>query len=229
MQDYWSVIKSFYTSEYLENNCKTKAGLIQKVFESVSHIPGEIFFATYNPVAELLADSFNVTVNEDYATCVVNSNIKLAPFDDSKTYDTVILLDEYLTYLATEQEQKDCLELISKITKGWAITTLADYKNLAPYKKNQVESSLDTKHNKILIEHHVASAVDKQAWQTYFHTIEQYSKLTTIGPYDRRTMYFKQLAKYTADLGAQEYVVQKNILYKGFGKKNWEHVITVRF
>jgi hypothetical protein len=50
-----------------------------------------------------------------------------------------------------------------------------------------------------------------------------------LGPSERRTMYFKQLAKYSSDLGGTNYVIQKNMLYRGFFKKNYEHIITVRF
>ena len=80
-----------------------------------------------------------------------------------------------------------------------------------------------------MIEANLANYEDKQAWSNYYYYIENHTNLTTVGPYQRRTVYFKQLAKYASDLGSREYVVQKNALYRGFAKRNWEHIITVRF
>ena len=229
MENYWNLIKSFYSPEYVENNAKTKVGFIQKIFESNSHEPANIYFATYNPMAEIMADMYNVYVDEKFKDCVENPKIKLAALDSGHKFDTVMAMDEALTYCATEQEQKDYLEKLVAVCNGWLFTTLVDYKNLAPYKKNQVEASLDSKNQKILVEHHQPSLTDKQGWETYFHMIDGANRITTLGGYARRTMYFKQLAKYTSDLNSQEYIIQKNILYKGFGKKHWEHIITVRF
>jgi hypothetical protein len=53
--------------------------------------------------------------------------------------------------------------------------------------------------------------------------------LTVLGPEMRRTMYFKQLAKYSSDLNGTDYMIQKNLLYRGFFKKHYEHIISVRF
>jgi hypothetical protein len=49
------------------------------------------------------------------------------------------------------------------------------------------------------------------------------------GLYSRRTLYFKQLAKFCKDYGAADFLVHKNLMYKSLIKKNYEHVISVRF
>jgi hypothetical protein len=49
------------------------------------------------------------------------------------------------------------------------------------------------------------------------------------GPFQRRTMFFKQMAKYTKDAGAVDFMVHKNLMYKSLIKKNYEHVISIKF
>ena len=53
--------------------------------------------------------------------------------------------------------------------------------------------------------------------------------LTYNGPYLRRALYFKQLAKFSHDAGAVGFNVHKNLMYKSLIKKNYEHVISIRF
>ena len=42
-------------------------------------------------------------------------------------------------------------------------------------------------------------------------------------------MYFKQLANFSASSGAISFSVHKDLMYKGLTKRNYEHVITVKF
>ncbi|NBW58034.1 hypothetical protein EBR43_09720, partial [bacterium] len=53
--------------------------------------------------------------------------------------------------------------------------------------------------------------------------------LETYGPFARRNMYFKQLAKFSMDAGAENFYVHKNLMYKSLIKKNYEHIITIKF
>jgi len=55
------------------------------------------------------------------------------------------------------------------------------------------------------------------------------SQFASYGPFDRRTMYFKQLAKFSMDAGATYFQVHKNLMYKSLNKKNYEHVISITF
>jgi hypothetical protein len=49
------------------------------------------------------------------------------------------------------------------------------------------------------------------------------------GLFARRSMYFKQMAKFSIDAGAKEFYVHKNLMYKSLIKKNYEHVISISF
>ena len=227
MIDFWTLIEQVYDPEYLNSAIKTKATVVEKVFDSVGASPKTLYFASYNPIADVMAENYEIYLPADKMSLAKNPKIR--PADYSMQYDCVLALDEHLTYFPNEQQQKDELERLSKLCNGWLITTLVDYKNLAPYKKNQVEVLHDYKSDAIFLEQNSPISTDKQAWNSWFYSITDHKILQCIGPFERRTMYFKQLAKYSSDAGSTNYIIQKNILYKGFGRKHWEHIITIRF
>lgn len=227
MSDFWRLINKVYDPDYLNSAVKTKVSIIEKVLESINSNPKSVYMTAYNPVAELLADHYDLYLPPDQI--FISKNPKIQADDGKRIYDCVLALDEHLTYFASEQQQKDELERLSKICRGWLITTLVDYKNLAPYKKNQVEIIHDYKSDAIFLEQNTPVAADKQTWNSYFYAITNHKDLEAMGPAPRRTMYFKQLAKYSSDLGSTNYIIQKNTLYRGFGRKHWEHIITIRF
>lgn len=227
MEEFWKLIEKVYDTEYLNNATKTKTSVLEKVFDSVGFLPKSIYFARYNPIADMLADRFDVYLTEgEYS---LGTNPKLKKDRDGNQYDCVIALDDHLTYFADETAQRNEIAALAKKCCGWLITTLVDYKNLAPYKKNQVEVIHDYKSDAIFLEQNSPINTDKQAWNSYFYAITDHKDLEVSGPVTRRTMYFKQLAKYASDAGSTSYIIQKNMLYKGFGRKHWEHIITIRF
>ena len=221
------MISRVYDPEYLAGAIKTKVSVLDKVFDSIGFTPETVYFAAYNPIADLLADSCDVFLHPEDMSLAKNPRIRAAA--PGMKFDCVLALDEFLTYCDSEQQQKDKLAALSELCDGWLITTLMDYKNLAPYKKNQIEVLHDYKSDAILLEQNTPNPADKQAWFGHFYAITDHKDMQAIGPVPRRTMYFKQLAKYASDLGSTNYVVQKNALYRGFGRKHWEHIITIRF
>jgi hypothetical protein len=227
MEKFWKLLEKVYDGDYLNSATKTKASIVEKTLDSVNFTPKTVFFVSYNPVADLLADSYDVFLTPDDMSLAKNPKIKSS--EGIGKFDCVIALDEHLTYFADESGQRIELERLAKLCSGWLITTLVDYKNLAPYKKNQVEVIHDYKSDAIFLEHNSPISTDKQAWNSYFYAITDHRDLEIIGPFARRTMYFKQLAKYASDAGSLNYIIQKNTLYKGFGRKHWEHIITIRF
>ena len=227
MLEFWKLINRIYDPEYMSNTIRTKLGVLEKVFESIDFVPSTIYVTAFNPIVDLLADHYQVYMPADQIVLTTNPKIKVAP--QGVRFDCVLALDEYLTYYTDEQQQKDALAKLADLCDGWLITTLVDYKNLAPYKKNQVEIIHDYKSDAIFLEQNTPVAADKQTWNSYFYSITDHSTLESLGPVPRRTIYFKQLAKYSRDLGSTNYIIQKNTLYRGFGRKHWEHIITIRF
>ena len=209
----------------------TKHSVIEKTIESLGYIPSNILFAAFNPVIFSLAPFYNISVISDIAIDGLPSNVKVYPSIDHvvTNYECVIALDELVTFYADEDSQKEFLRKISEICRGWFITTLRDYKNISPHRKHSAEAQqFHRSGDQIIVEINNPDRGDKQCWSSQFYMIED-GKLITTSTCNHRTMYFKQLAKYCYDLGSKAYIIQKNILYKSFVKKQFEHVITVRF
>jgi hypothetical protein len=149
-----------------------------------------------------------------------------------KQFDVVVAVDEFFTYGSTDQDQKDLVAQICNLASDYVITTLRDYKN-QDYKEREFSQPSIVKAGEdslVFIENHTWSQKDRANWDSVIYAINQQDRsLQTFGDFNRRTMYFKQLANFTATAGAQDFVVHKNLMYKGLIRKNYEHVITIAF
>ena len=84
--------------------------------------------------------------------------------------------------------------------------------------------------SKIFNEYHDWDLKDRAKWNTMVYEIDNpANSLTTYGLFQRRTMFFKQLAKFSMDAGAVNFLVHKNLMYKSLIKKNYEHVVSIQF
>ena len=232
--EYWKLIKEIGSfNEKWTDTVNTKADIVDKLIKSLNPDAKTILFPCFNPIASFLSDYYDVTmVCSTELVTLFNLNIEQLDSLDNleKSYDIVVALDEFFTYGDSEESQRNKLSRIVEVTNGWLITTLQDYKNFAPHKKNQIDTMvISNSNNYIMLESCVADKIDKQLWYHYRFCIKNHADLISIGPVTRRTMYFKQLAKYSSDAGSTQYVIQKNLLYKGFFSKNFEHIITVKF
>ena len=149
-----------------------------------------------------------------------------------KRFDVVIVADEYFTYADSDQTQKDLVGQISSLATDYVITTLRDYKN-QDYKDREFSQPSIVRNSDastVFLESHAWSQQDRANWVSTIYAINQTTQsLTTFGDFTRRTMYFKQLANFSNAAGATDFVVHKNLMYKGLIKKNYEHVITITF
>jgi hypothetical protein len=149
-----------------------------------------------------------------------------------KRFDVVVVADEYFTYADSDQVQKDLVGQISSLATDYIITTLRDYKN-QDYKDREFSQPSIVRNNDastVFLESHAWSQQDRANWVSTIYAINQTTQnLTTFGDFTRRTMYFKQLANFSNAAGATDFIVHKNLMYKGLIKKNYEHVITITF
>lgn len=227
--DYWLKLQPVADPTRWLEQAQAKVEILEKLFFGLQVQPKTILFTHFNPIVLLLEKSYNcVVVGEQSLKYAYQSS---STFIDSigqikQLVDVTIALDEYFTFALTENDQRQLLADIKAVTRGYLITSLQDYKNNAPHKRNHVESGVygDT----IILEQSQTDKNNKQNWQSHIYFIENNRDLTVIGPVSRRTMYFKQLAKYSSDLGGTDYIVQNNMLYRGFFRKNYEHIITVK-
>jgi hypothetical protein len=152
--------------------------------------------------------------------------------DYHKQFEVVVAVDEYFTYAGNDGIQKDLVSQICNLATDYVITTLRDYKN-QDYKEREFSQPTIVKNGDdsvVFLENHTWSQRDRADWTSVIYAIDQHEQgLEVFGNFTRRTMYFKQLANFTSAVGAQDFTVHKNLMYKGLIRKNYEHVITITF
>jgi hypothetical protein len=149
----------------------------------------------------------------------------------AKKFQLVVAVDEFFTYAASDQDQRDLVAEISNLVTDYVITTLRDYKN-QDYRDREFSQPAvlrNADNHMIFLEAHEADQTDRNAWASTIYQITDPDQLATYGKFQRRAMYFKQLAKFSFDAGATNFLVHKNLMYKSLIKKNYEHVISIKF
>lgn len=196
-----------------------------------------ILHCGFGPVAIGLVDAgYDVSIidcpypAQGYATPALLEE-KLPTFkevDFNTRYDAVIALDEYFTFVKDEQEQRNLIGSMSDYTKDILIVTLSDYKNMSENTKDFSDpQGYKTKNGSdMFLEKNTRG---RNSFTTKVYHINQDDQLTTFGPFERRMLFFKQLARQTEDSGAVGFDFQKNVMYKGMLKKNYEHIIAINF
>ena len=210
-----------------------KQEILTKVSEHYNTGYGSILFVGFNPailnspaneifVTEISARAFE-WLNEQ------NQNIQLYS-NENRKFDTVVACDEYLTFANSEEEQKQMIIGLCNMANSLVITTVKDYKN-QEFKDREYSQPAIVKSNNLttaFTEIHDWSQTDKNAWTTSVYELAGVNTKFH-GLYSRRALYFKQLAKFSLDAGADSFLVHKNLMYKSLIKKNYEHVISIYF
>lgn len=184
---------------------------------------GKIFVTSVSDKVIAYLDANNV----DY-TYVSESDL----VTQHQTFDVVVAMDEFFTYSSTDLDQQNLVKQICNLAQEIVVSTLRDYKN-QDFKDREfsVPAVVRTgKTNRIFNEFHDWDLTNRNSWNTTVYEVSNPDhELTTYGPFARRTMFFKQLAKFSIDAGASDFTVHKNLMYKSLIKKNYEHVISIRF
>ena len=215
-----------------------KQEIVDAVAAHYNQTPTNILFVGFSPL--ILGVSYKqifvTNVTELTKKYLDNSSIKYTYIDPAnlgqykKHFNWVIASDEYFTFAESEDEQRLSVELLASLAKNLVITTLRDYKN-QDFKDREFSQPLSVhnhKDTKLFLEYHNYDYDDKNAWSTSVYELQgQDSKY--YGPFRRRSMFFKQMAKFSLDAGAKNFLVHKNLMYKSLIKKNYEHVISISF
>ena len=150
--------------------------------------------------------------------------------DSGVKYDYVIALDEWLCRAETEQQQIDKINIMPELATRGFYTSVKDYKNMSS-RDRFFEENFELKSdagNCIIIRKRDWNQQDRQAW-TQKNYIIQNDDLTVIEPVQCRTMYFKQLAKFSSDAGAKDFQVDKKLMYKPLFSKSFEYIVYISF
>ena len=210
-----------------------KQELLEQIYQHYNISPRAILFLGFNPAIYQHSNIKNYVLGINQTqlesiqsipnNCHVLENIRQL----SEPVDAVVAFDEYFTFVVDEQQQRNMLSQLKSLTHGPVITSLRDYKN-QDFRDREfsfpsiVRQPLDTR---IYLEHHDHGSGSRAQWQNRVYEIHN-DNLTTHGPFDRQTVYFKQLAKFAADAGFADFVIHKNLMYKSPIRKNYEHVIS---
>lgn len=152
-------------------------------------------------------------------------------YERGNKFDLVLAMDQATTYADTNEDQQKLVKMFAGITAKTFVTTVRDYRNQNHNDKHFDEPFYIKQGNneRIILNHRKWDRGDRQAWTNYLYMIDEDHKMLVSGPTKRRTMYFKQLAKFLYDNGAKDYTVHKEPLYKSMFSKAFQYIITAEF
>ena len=217
-----------------------KQEILDGVYRVENLEPTSVLFIGFNPaILSCKAKTLAVTEISDAAQDYLKSRgIKFTHIDPAhlsdyrKSFECVIAMDEYFTFAGSDQDQQDAIAKICSLATAFVISTIRDYKNM-DFKERDFSQPATVRNGaetKIFVENHDWDLKDRTLWNTMVYEItEPNSSLQTYGLFERRTMFFKQLAKFSMDAGAVNFLVHKNLMYKSLIKKNYEHVVSIQF
>jgi len=216
-----------------------KQQILDTVYTTENLTPTTVLFVGFNPaIISCQAKSISVTEISDTAQQFLKSQgVKFTYIDPAKLdahkkkFECVIAMDEYFTFAESDTEQQTKIANICNLATDFVISTVRDYKN-QDYKDRDFSQPTNVRNGsdiRIYLESHDWDLKDRTRWNTMVYEIGPDSSLVTYGTFERRTMFFKQLAKFSIDAGAVNFLVHKNIMYKSLIKKNYEHVVSIQF
>ena len=216
----------------------------QEIFDSVYRVenlePTSVLFVGFNPaIISCRAKTIAVTEISDRARQFLkNRRVKFNYIDPAdlseyqKSFDCVIAMDEYFTFAESDQDQQAKIANICNLATNFVISTIRDYKN-QDFKDREFSQPIMVRNagsNKMYFESHDWDLKDRTLWtSTVYEFTDPNNALEVYGRFQRRTMFFKQLAKFSMDAGAVNFLVHKNLMYKSLIKKNYEHVVSIQF
>lgn len=234
-----TLLSALLTNPKANEVINKKIEIINSVYDFHNMSPKSTLFIGFNPAILGFSNNISVTgIDSETLDYVKQKNPKINYIDPDnlgsyyKKFDSVIAFDEFLTFATSDVEQQKLIQLICSLANQVVISTVRDYKN-QDFKDKEFSTPSIVKgnsSNQIFLEYHDWNLKDRASWATTVYEIGYpVTTLQNHGPFNRRTMYFKQLAKFSSDAGSTHFQVHKNLMYKSLLKKNYEHVISMIF
>jgi len=217
-----------------------KQEILDGVYRTENLTPTSVLFVGFNPaILSCKAKLIGVTeISQRAQDFLTANNVKFNYIDIEdlaqykKQFQCVVAMEEYFTFAETDAEQQTKISMICNLATDFVISTLRDYKN-QDFKEREFSTPAmvrDGKDSVLFFESHDWDPKDRTRWNTMIYEIDRTTNTTTTyGPFERRTMFFKQLAKFSMDAGAVNFLVHKNLMYKSLIRKNYEHVVSIQF
>ena len=230
---------AFCTSSKQDEVVKRKKEIIDAVFSYHRSQPRSYLFVGFNPAVLTSGTDADITVTQVTPDIVEhlrksNSKIKYLEWDHMSSehdrFDAVIAMDEFLTFADSDAAQINNINKLCSLATSVVITTLRDYKNQSFKDREFSVPSVvkGTQLDSLYLEYHDYDIQDRNAWIRNIYQI-QGTQMQSYTGFQCRQMFFKQCAKFSLDAGASDFLIHKNIMYKSLIKKNYEHVISMRF
>lgn len=234
-----AIQRAFQTSLKQDEIVSKKQEILNGVYEYHNLVPSSTLFVGFNP-AIFTKKNGKVTVTgitesvKEYldsrgADYVYASEQEV--FAQSQRFDAVVAGDEFFTFADSGPQQQELVKQVCNLAQEFVISTLRDYKN-QDFKDREFSAPAVVRGNKstmIWNEFHDWNQADRNLWTSHLHGIDLSNGIVVADSFKRHTMYFKQLAKFSSDAGADDFTVHKNLMYKSPIRKNYEHVISIRF
>ena len=146
-----------------------------------------------------------------------------------KKFDVTLALDSYFTRFSTEESQKQIIADAHGYTKKALVTTIKDFKNMKSVDRlvdpPMVINSGDASH--VFVCHRNWDRTDKQKFKETMYQLHD-GKLLSEVTETKRTLYFKQLAKYIHDLGCKEFKISQSQFYKNLFSRSYEYIAVAK-
>jgi hypothetical protein len=203
----------------------------QEILSKLATKPdAKILFIGFNPLC-LTVDNFGIAEVDEPVIEYLREQGKTfseVELTNTQPWDYVLAMDEYYTFSESDEEQQLKIRVLSQVTGTKLITTLRDYKNLNFRDKefSMPVSVVNDNDRTIYLEYHMHGGTSH--WDSMVYELDGENNQLH-GPYKRMPMYFKQLAKFSMDGGAKTFLVQKNMMWKGLIRRNFEHVISINY
>lgn len=176
-----------------------------------------------------------LSVTENWASLFLKEqglSVTLLPEATNRKYDTILALDETMCRFGSEASQKQAIvSLLNMLAPGGLmLVSLRDYRNGNFHRRPLGDTVLNEIDGEefVTVEVNQHTSVDKQSWTQKMYFIKNHKELETINCGERRTLYFKQLAKYSSDVENAKFGIYKEIFWRGTWRRTPEHIAWIK-
>lgn len=229
------LLEAYQSSARSSDVAIKKTEILNDVFSYYENLSSKILFVGFSPSLLKIQDKeiFVTQISSAARDFLQENGVKFTYVDfenlNEKDYGIVIATDEYFTFAGSDHEQRQLVNELISLATDLVVTTVRDYKN-QDFKEKEFSHPVlirNEQSKKIFFEHYDYSADDKNSYQGTNYIVDEDSVMV-VGPFARRAMYFKQMAKFSLDAGSKNFLVHKNLMHKSLIKKNYEHIISIR-
>jgi hypothetical protein len=229
------LLEAFQSNNRAGDLASKKKEILTELFNFYDVAPDSVLFVGFSPgILKITEHKIFVTqVSDSVCSFLTKQGIDYTYVDfgnlKDKQFSAVVAVDEYFTFAETDKDQRDLVIRLTELAQDFVVTTLRDYKN-QDYREKEFSYPVTVRGDttkKIFFEQYEYDPLDRNYCLGTNYIVDDESVML-VGPFNRRAMFFKQLAKFSLDAGAQSFLVHKNLMHKSIIKKNYEHIITIK-